>query len=119
MLFLFFFCIFKNIFKKNTFASLSLVFPHYYHLRLLPLLRRLVFCSIGLFVCLSVSNITQKNYEQIVMKFFGGSGVVNRASDEILMVIKITILTVQSAIRPLLNKFRRFLWNFQDSSAMI
>ena len=28
--------------------------------------------SIGLFVCLSVSSITHKNYEQIMMKFYGG-----------------------------------------------
>ena len=31
-----------------------------------------VFSNVGLTFCLFVSNITQKSYERIVMKFYGG-----------------------------------------------
>ena len=65
------------------------------------------FGSVGLFVfllvCLSVSNITQKVTNGLQWHFTDGSGVVKETSDWILVVIEITMLTVQLKIGPLLN----------------
>ena len=48
-----------------------------------------------------------------------GSGVVKATNDYVLLVILITMLTIQSEIRLFLNNYERILMNFQDSFAMI
>ena len=85
---------------------------------LLSLTRRIMFSVV--LVCLFVSNITQKSYERIAMKFYGEvrggkrNKWLNVGSDP---DDHADYPTGNSAITQ--QSMSRFWWNFQDSSAVI
>ena len=74
------------------------------------------------FVCLSVNKITQKVMNGLQWNFMGRSVVIKGTSDLIVVAIWITMLTVQSEIRPLFNNllpdfdeiFRKALQRYKE-----